>query len=289
MRVLRRVADKMRMRGNTASDVQVLQMLGAPSLEVALQKNRLSYLASLLRSPAVHLRALIAMRTPEGNKQPWAVLVQQGLEEMFKMFPFKLAELGHPAETPDAWHDFICNHPEAWKSLVRMWARQATVQGLGQDSRPCKRRRTAGPAKEGGDKAHPHVCGLCNVGFSSWRGFQQHDRKVHGARCSAKWYADSNGRCPVCFKIFPSRLRLVAHLTEKRSRGGKVPCGPLLGNARRLPADRVAYLDSLDTLERAKARREGKTQPTVGGRKKRPAQDRPFNTRKRLRTKTTLA
>ena len=165
MRVLRRVADKMRMRGNTASDVQVLQMLGAPSLEVALQKNRLSYLASLLRSPAVHLRAFIAMRTPEGNKQPWAMLVQQGLEEMFKMFPFKLAELGHPAETPDAWHDFICNHPEAWKSLVRMWARQATVQGLGQDSRPCKRRRTAGPAKEGGDKAHPHVCGFCNVGF----------------------------------------------------------------------------------------------------------------------------
>ena len=274
------------MKGNRTSDEQVLQKLGAPTFDLLVRRNRLSYLASVLRAPAVHLRALIATRTPEGGYQPWTKCVRQDLCEVWRMSPFKLAELGHPLESPDRWHYFIAARPAAWKLLVKAWARQTAVQS--QVGGETKRRRMQGPDKEGGDKANPFACDSCHCRFASERALQMHFRVAHGARCSAKWFADSNGMCPICFKIFPTRLRLVAHLTEKRHRGDRVPCGSRLGSARPLGAERVAQLDAVDTAARTKARKAGKTQPTVGGRRKRPARGVPQPPSKRLRSKTTV-
>ena len=106
----------MRMKGNTTSDETVLKILGVLPLDVLLQRNRLIYLASLLRSPAVHLRALLATRTPDGRRQPWVELVVKGLEEVYQWFPPKLAELGKPVTCPEAWQNFIRSYPAAWNN-----------------------------------------------------------------------------------------------------------------------------------------------------------------------------
>ena len=117
------------MLGATTSDDAVLKMLGAQPMDIVLQRNRLCYLASLLRSPAVHLRALLAVRTPDGLRQPWVETVLKGMEELYQWFPIKFAELGNPLTHPDAWQRFICSHPAAWKQLVKLWADQTTACG----------------------------------------------------------------------------------------------------------------------------------------------------------------
>ena len=159
-----------------------------------------------------------------------------------------------------------------------------------------KRPRTQLKDKEGGEVAHPHICAECRASFNSARALGMHARISHGQRSFQTNYADSDGICPICSKIFPTRLRLIAHLTERRPRGGRVPCGLQLDQARRLSNERVAMLDALDTKERSKARKAGKTQPSVGGRSKRLAiaiatgaseVEAVKPSRKRLRSKTT--
>ena len=81
----------------------------------------------------------------------------------------------------------------------------------------------------------------------------------------ADFYAGPDLTCCICNRMFPTRLRLIAHLTEKRKRGNRTPCGSLLEGKRPFEAETVAKLDALDTESRKKARRLGRTQPVVGG------------------------
>ena len=82
MRVLRRICGALRMLGNRISDAQVLWRLRAPRLVHLIRRNRLVYLASVLRAPACHLRALIAARKPDGSRQPWTEAVRADLVEL---------------------------------------------------------------------------------------------------------------------------------------------------------------------------------------------------------------
>ena len=150
---------------------------------------------------------------------------------------------------------------------------------------PRKRRREA----EGGTESHPHKCDLCPRAFASWRGLAMHERKVHGKQSNVKCFAGADGTCPVCKCQFRTRLRLIAHLTEKRVRGKtrRPPCGARLQHRHRLSDHIVANLDALDAEQRRRARKAGKTQPVVGraGLKRHAPAPQPY---RRLRCKTTL-
>ena len=231
-------------------------------MDIVLQRNRLCYLASLLRSPAVHLRALLAVRTPDGLRQPWVETVLKGMEELYQWFPIKLAELGNPLTHPDAWQRFICSHPAAWKQLVKLWADQTTACGYNS----CRQeRKPSQHTVEGGTLARQMICETCGAGFSSSRALQTHERAKHGKRCEARHFADSDGRCPICFKVFPSRLRLMAHLTEKRARRGKNPCRESLYKARRLSDHRVAELDAIDKVGERPRNAKANSSPQSAG------------------------
>ena len=201
MRVLRRVCGAMRMPGNRISDIEVRRRLLVPSVQHVVRRNRLVYLASVLRSPAVHLKALIAVKQPSGLPQPWTESVRQDLVALWRHFPNKLAWLGHPLEMPCRWHELMVTHPGAWKSIVKSW--HEDMPPMTQHTHPggdSKRRRKVFE-KEGGALAHPHVCVQCSQGFCSERALRMHCRIAHGARCHTKWYADSDGMCPVCFNF----------------------------------------------------------------------------------------
>ena len=229
MRVLRRICGALRMRGNRISDAQVLWRLRAPRLVHLIRRNRLVYLASVLRAPACHLRALIAARKPDGSRQPWTEAVRADLVALWLHFSWKLSELGHPMECPDKWHHLIVSYPAAWKALVKSWiepfagdmavtagdrkrqrreeqSRRATA-GMGDASHSLcvPHGRHAGivaSAHRGAEQAHPHRCAECERSFVSARALGMHNRKMHGARCDAKFFADYSGICPICRNMF---------------------------------------------------------------------------------------
>ena len=101
--------------------------------------------------------------------------------------------------------------------------------------------------------------------FSTEKAYLMHMRTKHGFRCDARRYIGHDAVCPVCKMSFPSRLKAIAHLSEKRMRGRrKVRCYDSVLNASLvpLPDNLVQELDEADRLSRTKARKCGHSHPT---------------------------
>ena len=94
-----------------------------------------------------------------------------------------------------------------------------------------------------------------------------HQRMVHGHRCTVKHFVGPDACCPICKTTFSTRLRCIAHLTDKRRRGNRIPCGELLASSDAnpwVPAE-VARLDAVDREVRRAAHRSGRTTPLSCG------------------------
>eukprot|EP00973_Karenia_brevis_P080960 11230939-Karenia_brevis.AAC.1 len=70
-------------------------------------------------------------------------------------------------------------------------------------------------------------------------------RAAHKSDNKIKAFVSADAVCPVCNRQFSTRLRCIAHLTDKRQRRARTPCSQLLtGSAtKRLPPDELARLD----------------------------------------------
>ena len=92
-----------------------------------------------------------------------------------------------------------------------------------------------------------------------------HQRVKHRVRNPVKNYVIADATCPVCkISSFSTRLRAIAHLSEKRCRGrSTVTCYDQLqqGEYRPLPAELVDKLDEADRTSRRSAMRNGRTTP----------------------------
>ena len=216
-----------------------------PSVEGMIRQARLKYLAQIGNTRADQLRDLIADRSG-GKPTRWAKLVCDDLVAMHAALPFETAELGDPRAHPEKWFAAARNHPNMWKELVSLVVVCESV---------CDRKSL--PHAEASDI----VCVVCNQHFKSERAASMHRRVVHGESCKAKCFAPQSGQCPICGIRFSTRLRLIAHLTEKRFRSGKAPCGQELHKCKPLDPAEVARLDDLDRQARQQARRQGRTQP----------------------------
>ena len=283
-RVLRRISGAVRSASNHFTDADVRYKLNVPSLQHIVRRNRLIYLASLLRSPATHLKALVTVTQPDGGYQPWTQLVRSDLLSLWTHFQYKLQDLGHPLVFPHKWQNFMMEYPSAWKDIVNSWQDTSLLEHQLGSGR--KRRRKE---KEGGDIAYKYVCPSCPAAFYSAQGLSMHRRMAHNFQTQPKFYADADGICPACRKKFPTRLRLIAHLTDGRVRYGRIPCRSKLQRLTPLSSTRVAELDLLDAACRAQARKAGRSQPVVGGRKRKllPVETPPSFKRYRIRTKST--
>ena len=244
MRFLRRVAGEHVRKSGGLTDLQVRQRLAFPSVDCFVSQNRLCYLQHLVRSNAEILIAMLAHRP----KLPWVNLVEKDLSGLFASQRFRLSELGDPRQNQAKWLDFMCSFPNGWKQIVRKWVFHESALDRSQQRKMLP-------------KSSSFPCVPCGLFFDSRRALEQHQRSVHGRRSSVKHWANSTGKCVVCGSVFSTRLRLVAHLTESRTRYGKRPCREFLHLFPPLSGEAVRELDLLDSKARRDARHRGHTQP----------------------------
>ena len=111
-----------------------------------------------------------------------------------------------------------------------------------------------------------NMCSICSQCFGSSRALSMHMRTKHAQKSALRTYLDGSGRCPVCLTQFESRIRCLAHVSEKRFRGkaqescrSKLEAGGFLA----LPHALVSALDAANALLRRGARRHGRSAPLV--------------------------
>ena len=115
-----------------------------------------------------------------------------------------------------------------------------------------------------GTPAHAHVCNLCTASFNSSRALSMHIRAKHHQRTPLRLYCDGSGTCPVCKVTFDSRLRVIAHLSEKRCRGkSKVTCQAHLSRYPMISQELCDRLDDIDRTQRYHANKQGRAKPRV--------------------------
>ena len=161
-----------------------------------------------------------------------------------------------PAPTDDAtpWISLLTAYPHEWRLIVGSFA--------AYDSSVQKKAPTP-PVPCGQNDAAEFVCPTCQVSFKSNKALKQHTRIKHGVRC--EWSAFVPGSsCPVCAKNFSHRLRVFAHLCDRRYgmrcadtiRAGTVPV---------IPEDTRLQLEADEANLRREAKLHGYTQPKVSG------------------------
>ena len=233
----------------------LLEALGRPSFECFLRRRRLSFLVRLLRSGPPPLLALLF----EPWRSSWLPWTQQLISDLMLLWRGMPALAAMPAPDQDllAWLRFVAQWPREWKQLVK--------RHLCFDTSADRKAAT----KQVEDRAlRGHVCGEtgCSMAFLTAKALAQHARRAHGKRSQFNAYVAADGRCPVCGKVFASRLRCIAHLNDGRElRGGKCADRIRQGECIRLRDELVVELDAIDTEARRVARAQGHTQPLVPG------------------------
>ena len=107
-----------------------------------------------------------------------------------------------------------------------------------------------------------YICIICTVGidgtrpsFASQRALESHQRAKHKKLSDLRFYVGADGKYPVCKTTFNSRIRCLAHLSDRR----RTACSDQIkaGSFRKIAATRVAQLDIEDRTARREAQRAG--------------------------------
>ena len=285
MRVLRRIANQCRYDAcSNKTDCEVRAMLDLPSIDCIVAKKRVAYLPTFLTGASRNLRALLSVRLdpPPGRNLPWVELIDSDLRVLQTSYGAKLTDLGDPNVSSDRWQLFIRSYPVEWKLLVEGPHFCSSILDCPASSKKVEIAEGAiatclvlGSSDHDGGALRLvpiHACSLCAKSgicttFSSQRALAMHLRKTHGERNLVKQYIHSS-ICPACGKKFSTRLRCVAHATEKRARGKRrTSCFELLSSGLFPRVDPVTFaeLERADTTARREAARIGQTQPRSTG------------------------
>ena len=150
----------------------------------------------------------------------------------------KLSGLPSPYHDIDAWVRFACDHPRAWRRLLRVL-------------------RT--PSDPDASPSAFVECPVCAKVVAA-RGLGSHCAKRHQFLRLARFYCDGSGVCPVCLARFPSRPRCIHHIHHS-----KPECLRQLesGACALLDPALVLALDAADAKLRLTARKAGISYLTV--------------------------
>jgi len=252
MRVLRRIADKCRYKASeNVSDSMLLVTLGKPSMDCLLVRARLSYLRRVCRHPSQALFLLLTGRV-NGKPLPWVAQLISDLTILRKS-----AEL-HKTKLPGENAPLL-----EWLSLFdtsSAWG--DAVAGIYFTHSCNDKVSSSGPSTQ----AHQYVCDICTASenglrpsFATSRALESHKRSKHKQLSEFRFYVDADGKCPVCHTTFNSRIRCLAHLSDRRRTkcAGQIRAGIFC----KIPEATVLQLDLADREARREAQRSGHSHP----------------------------
>jgi hypothetical protein len=193
-------------------------------------------------------------------------MVRGDLQRIASFHANKLAELGDPLVRCDEWATMIISFPSEWRELVKSC--HYNSMELDVASKPKTK------PGEWGTQPHPvHRCATCNGTFPTLKALEAHKKAKHKTRAQFSSLIGASRVCPCCHVEFSSRTRLLAHISEKRNRGGRLySCNTLMAAGMVMPVDQAELRTALesDKLARTLARKAGHTVPVSESLAKRP-------------------
>ena len=231
------------------TDREVREKLGQPSLDCILMVARLRYFGRLVRNQPPSLLALLQAGTGE-PELPWLATIRADVE--------RVRSLGLLTGLPS-----LCDCPQARLDLLRDIAEWALVLDRICFHESClDRAALPGQSEPLVGRGLGHQCPVCPARFPSERALAEHCRAKHGHRLAVKQHIEGSGVCPACGTNFRTRLRCIAHLSDKR----RPTCTAwVLANVPALPRDVLAKLDEHDRAAKREAWAQGRTHPLARG------------------------
>jgi hypothetical protein len=240
MRALRRICDDMNFGKSSLTDYDVRIKVGMPSLDCLLQRSRLRYAQRLISSKHVALLTILATRSSSGCRLPWVAQLRNDLDDFYNRVSQVRSILPPPGETTK-WMHFMTQSPEEWRALV---------DSLFYTESVCDRVKTVSH-----DLALScEICGLMGPCFATNKQLAQHQRIKHGMTNEVKQHIGKESICMRCKVEFNSRLRLIAHVTDRRRNECKQH---YLRNVRALSDAEYRELEEADKAALREARRAG--------------------------------
>ena len=243
MRPLRRVVGDMRFSHDVEhSDLEIRRLLSMPSIECLIAKSRLLYARRLLKLRPRALLGVLHLRKG-GGRLPWVQCLAHDCDRL-RVHQLVPAHTASFFDDPAGWHGLMLS--ERWPGLVdKLFFAESVTD----------RKKTAVDSSSGRQLAC--ACSRCDCSFATHRALESHARAKHGDRLLIKRFVHGTV-CPCCGTDYRDRLRLVAHLSDRR----RPHCATwVMANVQPLPDSKLQALDAADRKARTDAQRAGLTHP----------------------------
>ena len=245
MRVVRRIAGECRFSASTElSDLQVREKVNAASIDCIVFVKRLLY----YRRVACNTPKLLwALMQQHAKGQP-LLYVRQMVQD-FAVLQRRLPEamlIPCASEAPQRWLDLMMH--KYCKSCD--WAHSIHYVESILDKKPA-------PQQIQNNVVNAFVGPECCVSFPTEKALGAHARTKHGDRTPIKQYVDDTGVCPICKSFYRTRIRVIAHLSDRR----RPMCRDLVlaGEVPLLDPNIAAQLEDRDRQLLRDARKAGAT------------------------------
>ena len=251
MRPIRRIVDVVR-HGHSVSDLEARTMARAPSIDCVLVRARLRYFARLMthRHPSV---LAVVFAAHGDQRSPWLRLVIDDMK-LLRARVSLCSRLPDPSLDSAPWIKMMRDDPAGWSNAIGCMHFSQSVCDARVD-RPAHVEALVLACK----------CDRCEAAFPTQRALMSHMRAKHKVRARQRFYAGADAVCVACGTAFHTRLRLLAHLCDRR----RTKCWQAIMNQPDkfppLPGTEVEALDDLDREARRLAWKAGHTHPVAVG------------------------
>ena len=183
------------------SDLQVLQAINEPQVEVVLVTHRLRYLVRLIvHGPAALIRVIFSQHA---NKRSWVNRVIRDLA-FFHTHTDTHKDMPSPIAQPETWFNEIHSNPKTYKSAFVRFQKQWNGKECVADEIP------------GGIIAEPTVfaCSSCTAHFDTEQKLKSHMFRKHTYR-NPIHFRLATTMCLCCSNGFHTRHRLYRHVSRR--------------------------------------------------------------------------
>jgi hypothetical protein len=243
MRVLRRIAGDVRFSADTKmTDLQVREQLKAPSFDCLLMVARLRYMGRIVRLQPPSLVAILHVHR-NSKRLPWIRLIASDCDQLLRLG--YVHGIGSLLDDPSSWLELFKSE-NGWNRIVdKVFFIESCLDRCAPPECP----------EACASRALTWSCDSCGDRFATSRALESHQRAKHGARLAIKQFVGS-ATCPSCSTDFRTRLRCIAHLSDRR----RPKCTQwVLSNCTPFSPKELLRLDEVDRAARRQAQQQGRS------------------------------